>query len=38
LAGAGRSTEAREELKSALQGGSKFANAKEAEELLKTLK
>ncbi len=38
LAGSGRSVEAREELKSALAGGTSFASAKEAQELLQTLK
>jgi len=38
LAGTGRSVEAREELKSALASGASFASAKEAQELLQTLK
>ena len=38
LAGAGRNTEAREELKTALQGGTAFASAKDAQELLQALK
>lgn len=38
LASAGRNGEAREELKTALQGGNKFASAKDAQELLQTLK
>jgi Flp pilus assembly protein TadD len=38
LAGAGRQSEAREELKTALQGGTGFASAKLAQELLQTLK
>ena len=38
LAGAGRKGEAREELKAALQGGTGFASAKDAQALLETLK
>ena len=38
LASAGRNNEAREELKTALQGGTGFASAKDAQELLQTLK
>ncbi len=38
LAGAGRQTEARDELKTALQGGTGFASANDAQELLRTLK
>ena len=38
LASAGRNSEAREELKTALLGGTGFANAKDAQELLQTLK
>ncbi|MDO9072058.1 MAG: PEP-CTERM system TPR-repeat protein PrsT [Rubrivivax sp.] len=38
LARAGRNGEAREELESALQGDAKFANAREAGELLRALK
>ena len=38
LASAGRNGEAREELKTALQAGNKFATAKDAQELLQTLR
>lgn len=38
LASAGRAAEARQELQSALQAGTNFANAKPAQELLQTLK
>ncbi len=38
LAGAGRKGEAREELSAALQGGAKFASAKDAQALLDSLK
>ncbi len=38
LASSGRTTEARTELEAALSGGRLFANAKEAEQLLSTLK
>ena len=38
LAQQGRKTEAREELEAALRGGKGFAYAKEAEDLLKTLR
>lgn len=38
LASAGRKTEAREEIETALKGGRSFASAKDAEKLLQTLK
>lgn len=38
LAAAGRNGEARDELNTALKGGTHFANAKDAQELLKTLR